>query len=343
MRVLVTGGNGYIGRNVVKKLVLAGHDPIIVDNCDNSNEFSGRKFVMDMRQLQRKFDKDTVSFIKLNYEDLNLEAICPDAVIHLAAYKSVLESAKYPDSYWQNNVVNSLKLIRNSRAAGVQLFLYSSSASVYGPSSKSVDKDHLVGNSEWDACNPVSVYGVTKRVVEEYLASFSKTDKMLCRSLRYFNVVGSGGEDLGDRGRDRFSTLFGRCASALLNPSKPLVIRGNKYETPDGFAVRDFIDVEDLADAHVSVVSKSIERLGTPCNPVYEVLNVGTGKPVSVMQVVEEFGRQGKEVPHEIGSWVDGEVACSFANVGLIDQMYGWRAKKTLEDMVRGTLQFYQL
>lgn len=336
MRILVTGGCGYIGKNVVLKLHELGHNIIIVDDLTNAPMGPQWREFLRKNKTHTQDQIGTIDLIPMGFEQLpGLDGLGVQCVVHLAAHKSVVHSKNDPDVYWQNNVINTIKLVRAARAAGVELFVYSSTASVYGEKNTPV--------VEGDPTNPMSTYGHTKLAAEEYLASISAISGMKSRALRYFNVVGAGHSPwgrnvLGDKGRDAGSTLFGRIIRQHPHALSDLVIRGKNHETPDGFAVRDYVHVEDLAQAHVDVISKEFSSHPWPTQ--YDVLNVGTGVGHSVCEVLEEFKKQGFDVPYTVGAADPTEIPYSVCDPGKLMGLYGWKAHHDLMTMVGSMLEF---
>ncbi|QIN95239.1 UDP-glucose 4-epimerase [Stenotrophomonas phage vB_SmaS_DLP_3] len=336
MRILVTGGCGYIGKNVVMQLHRAGHSVIIVDDLTNAPMGPQWKDFLHKNKSHGSQHPGSVDLIPMGFEQLpGLDGMGIQCVIHLAACKSVIESKTDPDKYWTNNVINTIKLARAARAAGVELFVYSSTASVYG------EKDTPV--VEGDITNPLSTYGQTKLAAEEYLASISLVSGMKVRALRYFNVVGAGhspwgSNTLGDKGRDAGSTLFGKIIRQHPPVLTDLVIRGKNHPTLDGFAVRDYVHVEDLAAAHVAILHR--EFGDSPWPSQYVVMNVGTGIGYSVVEVLNEFGAQGFTVPYTVGPADSTEIPYSVCDPRKLQGMYGWEAQHDLMHMVGSMLEF---
>lgn len=319
MRVLVTGGCGYIGKNIVHQLLKKGHEVTVVDDLSNCR-MAAAQTLYNMEHAPR--------LILKRYQDYDLAECAPHAVVHLADHKNVLESEQDPGKYMQQNVYDFQGLVRKAGQIGVETFVYSSSASVYGAAPSPVHEEMPLV--------PLSVYGTTKMLGESFLKSFSHFSPMKIRAARYFNVVGAGCSGLlGDSGRDRSSTLFGRCIAAHYDKKKVLQIRGRKHETTDGTAVRDFIHVEDLAAAHCLMAD---DHVASP----YEVVNIGTGHGHTVLEVVRMFERLGMSVPHEFVDADPTEVSVSYAWTDKIKELYKWQPRWGLQDMVQSAISWSQ-
>lgn len=330
MKVIVTGGGGYIGKNIVWKLLEAGHQVVIIDDGSNSSQRDTMQFVKFLNLYYHAIaDHPKVEFMAMGVSHLVtcIHIIGADALIHLAAKKSVVESVSRPDFYWSENVENTYKLARAAAGAKIGIMIYSSSASVYGESPKAA--------TESSPTIPSSPYGQSKLASEYATQAISMISPMKVRGLRYFNVVGAGRENtLGDTGRERSSTLFGRILKSVHGCTLPIEIRGNDHETPDGYAYRDFIHVEDLANAHIAMLS-------TPSDaPQYGVYNVSRGCPVSVKATVDEFVRQGVAIDCTVVPRNAAEISFSAGDPSKILADYGWKAAHDLESCVKSAIQF---
>jgi UDP-arabinose 4-epimerase len=261
MNILVTGGAGYIGSHCCKALAACGHRPIVFDSL-----VKGRRENVRWGELVRGDIGDTEAL------EACMECHRVDAVMHFAAFIEVGESVADPLAYYANNVGGTLQLLRAVQRRGVRLFVFSSSAAVYGtPQRVPIEEDHPLG--------PLSPYGWTKRMVEVMLEDFARAYGLRWAALRYFNAAGADrSADIGEA-HDPESHLIPRVLDAAI-AGRPIEVFGGDYPTPDGTCIRDYVHVSDLAAAHVM----ALERLaaGGPSGPV----NLGQGRGYSVMEVI---------------------------------------------------------
>jgi UDP-glucose 4-epimerase len=289
MKILVSGGAGYIGSHVVKALGRAGHDLLVYDNLSTGHEWAvlyGQLVQGDLADVER-LDKTVAAFQ-------------PEAVVHFAASIQVEESVRKPLLYYRNNVANSLNLLEAMRCHGVRYFLYSSTAAVYGtPESIPV--------AETAQLQPINPYGASKVMVEHCLADLAQAGDFRYVALRYFNVAGADAEgQLGQSYREA-THLITRALKTAKGEFPKLMIYGTDYDTPDGTCIRDYIHVNDLAQAHVL----ALEHLHAADNGDRGlVMNCGYGHGFSVKEVVamtkkvtgidflaEETGRRAGDPP----------------------------------------------
>jgi UDP-glucose 4-epimerase len=262
MKLLVTGGAGYIGSHVVKSLGQAGHEIIVYDNLSTGHEWA---------ILYGKLVLGDLADVELLYE--TLRDFKPDAIIHFAASIQVEESVQKPLLYYRNNVLNSINLLDAMQQVGVRYLIYSSTAAVYGnPRKMPVDENVPV--------NPINPYGASKVMMERILADTAKTSDLRYIALRYFNVAGADADgQLGQTYTDA-THLITRALKTALGLKKELAIYGTDYPTPDGTCIRDYIHVNDLANAHVVALNHLIETNES------KVMNCGYGHGFSVKEVV---------------------------------------------------------
>jgi UDP-glucose-4-epimerase GalE len=310
MTILVTGGAGYIGSHTVRLLARQGRDVVVLDSL----ELGVRDRVADVNLVQGDIaDHKLVDKVVRKYGVTD--------VIHFAAYKAVGESMEQPLRYWNNNVASTISLVRSLLAAGVDRIVFSSSAGVYGnPETIPVTEDARL--------EPASVYAETKAVMERFLLS---CDAIGLRSvnLRYFNAAGASEDASIGENWDLSQNLVPRVMKAILGASGPLQVFGNDYPTPDGTCIRDYIHVEDLADAHV----KAIDYLSSGGSSLS--CNVGTGHGTSVLEVVELAEQvSGRKVPYEIAARRAGDPVAVYADPTLIRAVLGWRATRDLRDII---------
>lgn len=322
MKVLVTGGTGFIGSHTCVELINQGYEPIIVDNLSNSSAQ-----VIDRIAL---ITGKAPIFVQGDVRDTRLLAgVFHDhaiqAVIHFAALKSVGESWQNPLDYFENNVSGTILLLQAMAAAGIHCFVFSSSATVYGePGHCPIPETAPTG-----ATNP---YGRTKLICEQILSDLTQSNgDFHAATLRYFNPVGAHKSGLiGESPNGIPNNLMPYVAQVACGKQEYLRVFGNDYPTPDGTGVRDYIHVVDLANAHV----KALEAIAG--NKKSFTVNLGTGRGYSVLDVVNAFERvSGHKVPVRITGRRPGDVASCFADPGLAHELLGWRATRGLDDMCR--------
>ncbi|MDY6093869.1 MAG: UDP-glucose 4-epimerase GalE [Candidatus Enteromonas sp.] len=328
MRVLVTGGTGFIGSETVIALLQAGHEPVIVDNLSNS-----KVAVLDRIE--------TITGTKPRFYQVDCCEEAPfrkvfeenrfDAVIHFAGLKAVGESVSKPIEYYSNNLVSSLTLLRLMKEFDVRNIVFSSSATVYGvPDSVPLSENDPVKG----ATNP---YGETKVMIERILEDAQKAWKELnVAILRYFNPIGAHPSGLlGEDPNGIPNNLMPYVSQVAIGKLKKLRVFGGDYPTVDGTGVRDYIHVVDLAEGHVA----TLKKLQT--NPGLVVYNLGTGKGTSVLEIVDAFEKaNGIAIPYEIVERRPGDVAENFANADKAYRELGWKARFTVEDACRDAYRF---
>ena len=328
MNILVTGGAGYIGAHTVVELTAAGHTPVIVD------DLSGAK--ADVIDRIETITGVRPAFYRLDCKDREaLERVFAthaiNAVIHFAGYKAVGESVKKPLQYYRNNLDSTLTLLEVMEKYGCKTFIFSSSATVYGPDNPDPYKE------EMPALRAVSPYGQTKVMIEQILADYANAHPDFCAVLlRYFNPV--GGHDsglLGDDPNGVPNNLMPYMARVAAGQLEKLTIFGGDYPTPDGTCQRDYLHVVDLAAGHLKALEFAMAHVGV------EAINLGTGKGVSVLELVQAFNRaNGLDIPYVIGARREGDLPAFWADASKAKALLGWEAKHTLEDMCRSAWQF---
>lgn len=320
MRVLVTGGAGYIGSHTVVELLNAGHQVVVLDNLSNSSD--------------RVFDRieaitgKSVTFVKGDIrDDVSLDQVFQnsdiEAVIHFAGLKAVGESVSQPLEYYRNNVGGTLQLLQAMIRGNCKKLVFSSSATVYGdPASVPIKEGFPLS-----ATNP---YGRSKLMVESVLQDLAASDpEWQLMLLRYFNPVGAHPSGLiGEDPRGIPNNLMPFVAQVAVGRRDALRVFGNDYPTEDGTGVRDYIHVVDLARGHLA----AMDRLQSGC----ESCNLGTGSGYSVLQVVHAFEQtSGRPIPYEIVDRRPGDIAICYADTSHSKARLGWQAVMGLEDMVR--------
>lgn len=320
MRVLVTGGAGFIGSHLAVALMSDGHEVVIVDNLSNSDRSVVRRIGEisgTIPEFHESDIRDRISLTTLLGENI-------DAVMHLAALKAVGESVERPVAYYDNNVSGTIALIEAMIETGVRRFVFSSSATVYGAEADlPMREDASLGA----ATNP---YGWTKLMMEQVIADVQASQpEMSVAILRYFNPVGAHPSGLiGEQPRGTPNNLMPYVARVAAGLLPRVSVFGGDYPTPDGTAIRDYIHVTDVAEGHV----RGLEIVGDV--PGVHVFNLGTGSGHSVLEVIKTFEEQsGRPVPYEIVGRRPGDVAASYADVQKAASELGWRAKRDLADM----------
>lgn len=320
MAVLVTGGAGYIGSHTVVELLQEGKEVIIVDNFSNSCPI-----VLDrIREISKKDFK----FYKLDTTDEEaLDVVFKenniDSVIHFSAFKAVGESVKKPLEYYRNNIGNTLTVLSLMKKYGVNKFVFSSSATVYGdPHTCPITEDFPLSTT-----NP---YGATKLMIEDMLRDICKADaKFNVAILRYFNPVGAHESGLiGEDPNDIPNNLMPYVSQVAVGKLECLSVFGDDYNTPDGTGVRDYIHIVDLAVGHLKALNK-LDSL-----PGLVTYNLGTGNGYSVLDMVRAFSQaSGREVAYKIVDRRPGDVAMCYADPAKAQAELGWNAKFGIKEM----------
>jgi UDP-glucose 4-epimerase len=321
MKVLVTGGAGYIGSHTCLELLTAGHELVVVDNLSNSK-------VAALDRVQAISGRP-LRFVKADLRDtVTLERLLVDrsieAVIHFAGLKAVGESSEIPLAYYDNNIGGTLSLCRAMASAGVKRLVFSSSATVYGdPATVPIREDFPLS-----ATNP---YGRTKLFIEEILRDLQRADSGWdIALLRYFNPVGAhrSGE-IGEDPNGIPNNLMPFIAQVAVGKREALQVFGDDYPTPDGTGVRDYIHVVDLALGHLAALDALTSR------PGLMTCNLGTGQGYSVLEMVRAFEQaSGRAVPYRIVGRRPGDIAACYADPSQARAILGWQAERGLEQMV---------
>ena len=326
MRVLVTGGAGYIGSHTVVALAEAGHDVVIADNYANSspavierlNALTGRTLTVHNIDLT-----DTTATSAL----FATEPV--DAVIHFAGYKAVGESVTQPAKYYRNNLDTTLSVIDAMLAHGVSRFVFSSSATVYG------DKAPVPYTEDWKYPESTNPYGQTKVMIERILTDVATANPdWRVALLRYFNPVGAHPSGtIGEDPQGIPNNLMPFISQVAVGRRNKLTIHGGDYPTTDGTGERDYIHVVDLAAGHLAALNH-LDHMTTPTR----AFNLGTGTPTSVLELVGAFADAvGRELPYEIGPRRPGDLPATYANPTRARDELGWTAHHTITDMCTDT------
>jgi UDP-glucose 4-epimerase len=322
---LVTGGAGYIGSHTVLELLNEGHEVVVVDNLCNSS-------IESLNRVKQITGKD-IEFFELDIcERPQLREFLQanrdiDAVIHFAALKAVGESTQIPLKYYQNNVHGTLTLLEELQDAEIYNFVFSSSATVYGdPASVPIKEDFPTS-----ATNP---YGQSKLMMEIILKDVAAANENWSISLlRYFNPIGAHESGLiGEDPNGIPNNLMPFISQVAVGKREQLSVFGDDYPTPDGTGVRDYIHVVDLAKGHLKALAKIQHEKGVITH------NLGTGNGYSVLDMVNAFERvSGVKVPYQIVERRPGDIAECWADPSLAEQELGWKAEKSLDEMMADT------
>ena len=326
MKILVTGGAGYIGSHTVVELLEAGHAVVVIDNLSNASSRS-------LERVEQITGKKAVFYEADIRDDIKLEEIFlqekPDAVIHFAGLKAVGESVEIPLKYFDNNIGGTLTLLHVMKKTGCKNMVFSSSATVYGkPESVPIREDFPTG-----ATNP---YGRTKLMIEDILKDLYRSDPSWnVILLRYFNPIGAHESGLiGEDPSGIPNNLLPYVAKVAVGKLEKVSVFGNDYDTPDGTGVRDYIHVVDLAKGHIKAIEKIEKEKQVGC----KTYNLGTGIGYSVLDIIKAFGEAcGKEIPYVITGRRDGDVDTVYADPALAAKELGWKAEYDLQKMCEDT------
>jgi UDP-glucose 4-epimerase len=325
MRILVSGGAGYIGSHTTLQLIAAGHDAVVVDDFRRSK----RSVIPRLEALAgRPIEVREVDLTDRAATDALMADGGFEAVMHFAGLKAVGESVAKPVDYYSNNLGSTLSLLAAMERHDVRIFVFSSSATVYGENAPVPMKEDFPTS----ATNP---YGWTKIMQEQILRDAAVADPSLrIALLRYFNPVGAHASGtIGEDPSGEPNNLMPLIAQVAVGRREKVLVYGDDYPTPDGTGMRDYLHVEDLAAGHVA----ALERLGQTEAPV-STWNLGTGTPTSVRQMLDAFSRAcGHDVPFEIAPRRPGDIAESYADPSRAQEELGWHAARTIDDMCADT------
>ncbi len=325
MKILVTGGTGYIGSHTVVELQKKGFEVIIVDNLSNSyaNVVDKIEQISGIRPAFEEFDltdnEKTNDFFN-RHPDLN-------GIIHFAAYKAVGESVNDPLMYYRNNLGSLLNILENMKTHKIENLVFSSSCTVYG------QPEILPVSEESPILKAMSPYGNTKQISEEVITDTSSVTDIKAILLRYFNPIGAHETALiGELPLGVPNNLVPFITQTAIGMREQLSVFGSDYNTPDGTAIRDYIHVVDLAQAHVVAVERMINKIG---KKDVEIFNLGTGNGFSVLEVINSFEKVSKEkLNYKIVDRRAGDIEIVYADTTFANDELGWKAKKSLDEMM---------
>jgi UDP-glucose 4-epimerase len=321
MTWLITGGAGYIGAHVVESTLASGREVVVLD--DLSSGIAARlssKAHLIQTSLQEKADINRI------FEDADITG-----VVHLAAKKRVGESLERPDYYWQENVVGLQNLLEAVKRHDVKNFVFSSSAAVYGQ--PDVSPGTLI--TEQTPCCPINPYGATKLEGEVLSKAMAESEGMKVAALRYFNAAGAGRPELGDQYTFNLVPIV---FDALDHGGQPNVF-GNDYQTPDGSCIRDYVHVQDLADAHISAMN-FVEG----SDPGFTAINIGTGSGTSVYEVLEMIQNvTGISIEPIVRQRREGDPPALVADVSLAQELLGWESSRDLREIISSAWDAWKL
>ena len=324
--VLVTGGAGYIGSHTTVELINAGYEVVIVDNFSNSDSSSleGIERITGMKPTFVEADCCDKEALRRVFEEHDFQS-----VIHFAAFKAVGESVEQPAKYYRNNMLSFINILELMAEYGRHNIVFSSSATVYG------DADTLPVTELTPRKPATSPYGNTKQMAEDILRDMvAATPELNGIALRYFNPIGAHpSANIGELPRGVPNNLVPYITQTAAGIRECLSIFGDDYATPDGSCLRDFIDIVDLARAHVVAIGRMVEGKN---KERYEVFNVGTGRPVSVFELVNGFERaNGLKLNYKVAPRRAGDVPAVWADTTLANEELGWKAERELDDTLR--------
>ncbi len=333
MKILVTGGLGFIGSHTVVELQNQGFEVVIIDNLSNSSEkvLDGIVAITNKKPLFENLDlreKGKVQDFFNRHQDIS-------GVIHFAASKAVGESVENPLLYYENNICSLVYILQELQKKPEANFIFSSSCTVYGQA----EKMPITENAELQQA--VSPYGNTKAVGEEIISDTAKVTNINAILLRYFNPIGAHPSvEIGELPLGVPQNLVPFITQTGYGLRKELAVYGDDYPTPDGTAVRDYIHVVDLAKAHVIAMQR---LLGKKNLDKVEIFNLGTGTGSSVLEVIHSFEKaSGKKLPYKIVGRREGDITSAYANTDKANNVLGWKAQSTLDEAMASAWKWEQ-
>lgn len=330
MAILVTGGLGYIGSHTVVELLNNGFEVVIIDDLSNTEKriLSGIEEITGKTPIFYPFDLKNRELISQVLDTHNIEGC-----IHFAAFKAVGESQVKPLDYYENNLVSLINLLQEFKERNISNFIFSSSCTVYGQA------DEMPINEETPIKPAESSYGRTKQMGEEILKDFANIHKKKISILRYFNPIGAHpSAKIGELPLGVPNNLVPFVTQTASGIREKLNIWGDDYPTPDGTAIRDYIYVGDLANAHLKALQK---LMAEKSETLVDIFNLGTGKGSSVLEVVKAFEKVNQvAVPYQICDRRAGDITIAYANASKAEKELNWIANTSLEEALRTTWEW---
>ena len=317
-KIIVTGGAGYIGSHTCKLLKQKGYDPITIDNLS-----TGHSSFVKWGELIKLDIKETDKLMEI------LKKINPIAIIHFAASSDVGESMVNPTKYYHNNVAGTISLLEAMQSNGLQNIVFSSSCAIYGiPSSDKIEEDSIQ--------NPISPYGNSKLIIEKILIDLSKLKKMNFYSLRYFNAAGADDDlEIGEL-HDPETHLIPLAIKSGFNKDYILKIFGSDFNTPDGTAIRDYVHVNDLAEAHYLSLENLLNKKKS------DFINLGSGVGFSVLEIIDILRKQGINIKCEIQNKRDGDPPKLLADNTKAAEVLNWAPSYDIEKTLFSAQSWYK-
>ena len=333
MKILVTGGLGFIGSHTVVELQNEGFEVVVVDNLSNTSldVLDGIQNITGVRPVFEKIDlreKDKVQDFFKRHHDIS-------GVIHFAASKAVGESVENPLLYYENNISPLIYLLQELQQKTEANFIFSSSCTVYGQA----ETMPITENASIQTA--MSPYGNTKQIGEEIITDTAKVTNIKAILLRYFNPIGAHpSAEIGELPLGVPQNLVPFITQTGFGLRKELAVYGDDYPTPDGTAIRDYIHVVDLAKAHVIALQRLLDKKNTT---KVETFNLGTGTGSSVLEVIASFEKvSGKSLPYKIVGRREGDITSAYANTDKANDFLGWKAQSTLEEAMASAWKWEQ-
>ncbi len=325
MKILITGGTGYIGSHTTVELIQAGHEVIIVDNLSNSN-IDVLDAIFEITKVTPVFEQFDLADVAKT-EDFFDRHQDIDGIIHFAASKYVGESVNDPLKYYQNNLFSLINILQGMKKQDIKNIVFSSSCTVYG------QPEILPVTENAPILPAMSPYGNTKQIAEEILSDFTTSFPANVIALRYFNPIGAHKSALiGELPVGVPQNLIPYVTQTAMGIRAQLSVYGSDYNTPDGTCIRDYIHVVDLAKAHVIAVQRLVNHL---TKKPFEVFNIGTGNGFTVLQVIDAFEKvSGKKLNFQLVDRRPGDIEKVWADTTLANNELGWKAEKSLEEMM---------
>ncbi|MEY3499343.1 MAG: UDP-glucose 4-epimerase GalE [Bacteroidota bacterium] len=333
MKVLVTGGLGFIGSHTVVELQIKGFEVVIIDNLSNSSEsvLKGIVAITGKKPLFEKLDLREKSSVRAFFKKHNDVS----SVIHFAASKAVGESVKNPLLYYENNIASLVYLLQELQQKAEAHFIFSSSCTVYGQADvMPIDENALIKPA-------MSPYGNTKQIGEEIITDVVKVSTINAILLRYFNPIGSHpSAEIGELPIGVPQNLVPFITQTGIGLRKELMVYGNDYPTVDGTCIRDYIHVVDLAKAHVVALERLLDNKN---EEKVEIFNLGTGVGSSVLEVISSFEKvSGKPFPYKIVDRRDGDVTMAYASTYKANTILGWKTVSSLDEAMESAWKWEQ-